>query len=90
MITFQPKHLGSAAFIAIITFKNYIPLPGIAIHVSSTFATWVKKEMTILAREPLPTAYRVMTILIDWLICTSGECLVTGVEMNKINKIFLK
>lgn len=42
------------------------------------------EQQVSLAREPLSTAYRVMTIVIDWLICTNGGCLVIGVGMNRI------
>ena len=47
MTTFQPKQLGSAAFIAINTIMNDVPLPGTAVRVGSTFVTQAKKEVTV-------------------------------------------
>ncbi len=46
MTTFQPKQLGSAAFIAINKITSDVPLPGTAVRVDSTFATQAKKEVT--------------------------------------------
>ena len=46
MTTFQPRQLCSAAFIAINTIMNDVPLPDTAVLVGCTFATQAKKEVT--------------------------------------------